>query len=221
MENLKTGILLQGRVSEWTRAIIDEYKINYPDSEIVLQTFSEDISDIPCKVIQSASPEPTYPFQSTINYQVKGCQEGLKNMNADIVMKCRSDFFVHSNEIFNIFLKENTRKKIMYSEFGLIKENLEYWIADFSQVAYIETLREFWNNMPFDDGKAWVDTETWLIRNYILKTKKDFRPWHEIKDEYFVPKGYHDVFQTEFEKFVKFKRYQDDLVNFTTLGMNS
>ena len=52
----------------------------------------------------------------------------------------------------------------------------------------------------------------WLIRNYILKNKKDKRPCYVIKDEYFFPKGYHEDFQIEFEKFVKFKHYQDDLL---------
>ena len=114
MTNSKTGILLQGRVSEWTRSIIKEYQINFPESEILLQTFSKDISDISCKVIQSKNPKPTSPFQGTTNFQVKGSQEGLKNMNADIVMKCRSDLFVHNSNIFEVFFKENTLEKIMY-----------------------------------------------------------------------------------------------------------
>lgn len=217
MSDLKTGILLQGRVSDWTRRIIEEYKINFPESEIVLQTFSEDISEIPCNVIQSTSPEPTYPFQSTINYQVKGCQEGLKNMNADVVMKCRSDFFVHNPDIFDVFLKENTREKIMYAEFDLKKEEQDYWIADFAQVSYLETLLEFWNNLPFDDGKANVDTEIWLAKNYVVKTKKDTRPWSSIKHKYFFPKGYHNIFQIEWEKIIKYKHYQDDLLYHSTL----
>jgi len=217
LSNLKTGILLQGRVSDWTRSIIEEYQINYPESEILLQTFSDDISNIPCNVVQSISPESTYPFQSTINYQVKGSQEGLKNMNADLIMKCRSDFFVHNPDIFNIFLGENTHEKIMYAEFDLKKEELDYWVADFSQVSYRETLLEFWNNMPFDDGRTNVDTEIWLVKNYVLKTKKNSRPWNSIKQDYFIPKGYHDVFQIEFEKFTKYKHYQDDLLHQSTL----
>ena len=168
MVDLKTGILLQGRVSNWTRYIIEEYQTNFPESEIILQTFSEDISDISCDVVQSVSPESTYPFQSTINYQVKGSQEGLKKMNADIVMKCRSDFFVHNPNIFDIFLNSNTLEKIMYAEFNLKKEDQEYWIADFCQISSRKTLLEFWNNTPFDDGKSHVDVEPWLIKNYIL-----------------------------------------------------
>lgn len=216
MSDLKTGILLQGRISDWTRSIIEEYQINFPESEILLQTFSDDISNIPCNVIQSISPEPTYPFQSTINFQIKGSQEGLRNMSADIIMKCRSDFFVHNPEIFNIFLEENIHGKIMYAEFNLKKEELGYWVADFSQVSYRDTLLEFWNSMPFDDGKVNVDTEIWLTKNYVLKTKNDSRPWNSIKSKYFIPKGYHEVFQIEFEKFVKYKRYQDDLLHHST-----
>jgi|TARA_B110000495_G_scaffold187744_1_gene187405 hypothetical protein len=217
LSDLKTGILLQGRVSDWTRYIIEEYQTNFPESEIILQTFSEDVSDISCDVVQSVSPESTYPFQSTINYQVKGSQEGLKKINADIVMKCRSDFFVHNPEIFNIFLKEETRDKIMYAEFGFKKEELEYWIADFSQVSYRKTLLEFWNNLPLDDGKGQVDTELWLVKNYVLKTKKDHGAWESIKQKYFIPKGYHDIFQIEWEKAVKLEYYQNDILRHSTL----
>lgn len=208
---------MQGRVSDWTRPIIKEYQINFPESEIILQTFSEDISNIPCNVIQSITPEPTYPFQSTTNFQVIGSQEGLKNMNADIIMKCRSDLFVHNPNIFNIFLEENMHEKIMYAEFDLKKEEQEYWIADFCQLSSRKTLLEFWNNMPLDDGKAKVDIEIWLTKNYVLKTKKDSRSWNSIKQEYFIPKGYHDVFEIEWEKVVKYKHYQDDLLRHSTL----
>ena len=212
MSKLTTGILLQGRISDWTKAIIEEYKMNFPESEILLQTFSDNISDIPCKVIQSKNPKPTSPYQSTINFQIIGSQEGLKNMNAEIIMKCRSDFFVHNSNIFEVFLKENMYEKIMYAEFGLKKEKQEYWISDFCQLSKKEVLLDFWENIDLDDGKYSVDTEMWLIRNYILKNKKDKRPWNVIKDEYFFPKGYHEDFRIEFEKFVKFKHYQDDLL---------
>jgi hypothetical protein len=217
LTNSKTGILLQGRVSEWTRSIIKEYQINFPESEILLQTFSKDISDISCKVIQSKNPKPTSPFQGTTNFQVKGSQEGLKNMNADVVMKCRSDLFVHNSNIFEIFFKENTLEKIMYAEFDLKKEEQEYWIADFIQLSSRKTLLEFWNNTPFDDGKAKIDIEPWLTRNYLLNTKKDSREWDSIKQEYFIPKGYHDVFEIEWEKVVKFKHYQEDLLRHSTI----
>lgn len=217
MTNSKTGILLQGRVSEWTKSIIKEYQINFPESEILLQTFSKDISDITCNVIQSTDPEPTSPFQGTTNFQVKGSQEGLKNMNADIVMKCRSDLFVHNSNIFEVFFNENKLEKIMYAEFDLKKEKQEYWIADFIQLSSRKTLLEFWNNTPFDDGKAKIDIEPWLTRNYLLNTKKDSREWNSIKSEYFIPKGYHDVFEIEWEKVVKFKHYQEDLLRHTTI----
>lgn len=216
MENLSTGILLQGRISDWTKEIIKEYQMNFPKSEIVLQTFSEDISNISCKVIQSISPKPTSPFNGTTNYQVKGSQEGLKNMESDIIMKCRSDFFVHNPNIFDIFFNLNALEKIMYAEFDLKKENQEYWIADFCQISSRNVLLEFWNNTPFDDGKSHIDVEPWLVKNYILNTKNDTRPWNSIKDEYFIAKNYHHDFQIEFEKFVKYDRYQDDLLLHST-----
>ena len=137
-------------------------------------------------------------------------------MNADIVMKCRSDLFVHNSNIFEIFLKENMYSKIMYAEFDLKKEKREYWISDFCQVSKKEVLLDFWNNIDLDDGKYLVDTEMWIIRNYILKNKKDKRSWNSIKDKYFFSKGYHDDFQIEFEKTVKFEYYQNDLLEHST-----
>ena len=45
MPDYKYGILLQGRVSLWTKDIITEYKTNFPDAHIVLSTWdTENVS---------------------------------------------------------------------------------------------------------------------------------------------------------------------------------
>jgi len=212
LKNIKTGILLQGKVSKWTMPIIEEFKSNFPDSEIILSTWdTEDITDIPCKIIQSPLPEYTSPYQSTKNFQIIGCRNGLKEFNADIILKGRSDQFIHNPEIFNIFLKEKSSDKIMYPHLGVRKGIKDYWIEDFCQISSRKTLLDFWNFMPFDDGKHEVAVEIYLTKNYVLKTKKDSRPWNSIKYEYFIPKGYHDVFQIEWEKIVNIEHYRETL----------
>ena len=80
-KELTTGILLQGNIRNWTIPVIEEYQQIFPNSEIVLSTWNnEDISKIPCRVIQSKIPEPTRPYTSSKNYQTIGCQNGLKIM---------------------------------------------------------------------------------------------------------------------------------------------
>ena len=85
MKEIKTGILLQGSVRSWTIPIIEEYQMNFPDAEIALSAWiNEDVTDIPCKVIQGKLPESTYPYNTSTNYQIIGCRNGLKEMSADI-----------------------------------------------------------------------------------------------------------------------------------------
>lgn len=212
MKNPKIGILLQGRVSKWTIPIIEEFKTNFPNSEIVLSTWhTENMDGIPCKVICDSPPEPTSPYRSTKNYQIIGCRNGLKEMNADIILKGRSDQFIHNPKIFDIFLEENSPDRIMYPHLGVRKGIKDYWIEDFCQISSRKTLLDFWNFMPFDDGKHEVAVEIYLTKNYVLKTKKDSRPWNSIKYEYFIPKDYHDVFQIEWEKIVNIEHYRETL----------
>lgn len=212
MKNLSTGILLQGDVRSWTVPIIEEYIKNFPESEILLATWkNEDVSKIPCNVVKETLPKPVTPFNSSKNFQIIGCRKGIKEINADIILKVRTDFFVHNPEIFHMFLEENSHEKIMYPHSGLIKEYREYWITDFCQLSSKETLLEYWDHMPLHDGKQIIAAEEFFTRNYILNTKKDTRPWREIHDEYFIKKRYHEDFQIEFHKYVNLRDYQDEL----------
>ena len=44
---MKSGILIQGSITEWTPHIINEYKENFPEAEILLSTWNnENIGDI-------------------------------------------------------------------------------------------------------------------------------------------------------------------------------
>ena len=62
MTKSKMGILLQGRVSEWLPSIIQEYKMNFPDTMILLSTWNnENIEGIDCEVVKTEPPKPTHP----------------------------------------------------------------------------------------------------------------------------------------------------------------
>lgn len=185
----------------------------FPESEIILSTWDyEDISNIPCKVVQSKIPEETHPYKSSKNYQIIGCRNGLKEMESEAILKVRSDIFVHNPNIFKIFFDENSENKIMYCYLGLMKEFRDYWINDFCQISSKRTLLNYWNSMPLHDGHDNLSAETYFTRNYVLHNKNDFRPWTETHDEYFIKKRYHEDFQIEFERFVTNNNYQDDLV---------
>lgn len=50
--NETIGILLQGKISDWTRDIIHEYHQNFPNAEILVSTWKdENIQNLPCNVI--------------------------------------------------------------------------------------------------------------------------------------------------------------------------
>lgn len=215
MNEIKTGILLQGRVSDWTIPIIEELQVNFPNSEIVLSTWtSYDVTGIPCKVIQSDLPKPTHPYKNTKDHQIIGCQNGLKEMKADIILRCRSDQFIHNPNIFKIFLAEKSNDKIMHGSLGVLNEiTRDYWISDFCQLSSRETLLDFWNSMPLFDGRYEIASEIYFTKNYVLKFKNDYRPWKITQKEYFISKDFNDDFQIEHEKAVKPGDYQESLVH--------
>ncbi len=208
-----TGILLQGNIRNWTRPIIGEYQQIFPDSEIVLSTWdNEDISNITCKVIQSEIPEETHPYKSSKNYQIIGCRNGLRIMKSDIILKIRTDMFIHNPNIFKIFLLENAQEKIMYPYSGFMKEFRDYWITDLCHLSSKKTLLNYWNLMPLHDGSTNEPVETFLTKNYVVNILKDNHPWNMTHDKYFIRKRYHEDFQIEFERYVYNKWYQDALL---------
>ena len=180
MTEHNVGILLQGIVNDWTKKIIDEYEQNFPDAHILLSTWNtENTKDICCDVIKLEPPNDP----SHINHQIIGVREGLKKINSEIIMKCRTDQFIHNKNIFNIFENGCSKNKIMIPNF-FTSSNVEYWASDFCQIGYRETLLEFWNSIQYFDGNWDPIPEIFLTANYIIKWKKDLRPWDEKIREY-------------------------------------
>ena len=213
LKETTTGILLQGDIRSWTIPIIEEHQQNFPDSEIVLSTWdNEDVSNIPCKVIQTNIPEATNPYKSSKNYQIIGSQSGLKAMKSDVILKTRTDMFIHNPNIFKIFLAENAEEKIMYPHSGLMKEFGDYWITDFCQLSSRKTLLNYWNLMPLHDGSNNEAVEKYLTRNYLLNILNDDGSWNLMHNKYFIRKRFHEDFQIEFEKYVYREYYQKALV---------
>lgn len=199
MTNNEFGVLLQGRVSSWTNDIINEYKKNFPNAEIVLSTWkNENVDGINCKVIQSEKPSPTYPHSSNINLQIIGSREGLKAMSSEVILKCRSDIFIHNKNIFKIFKEKCSSEKIMVPDIGSYP--FEYRISDFCLLGTKKVLSDFWNSLEFYDGSYAIAPETYLTKKYIVNFKKDKRPWKEIMRKYFYITDFHLDFQIEWEK---------------------
>ena len=199
MTNNEFGVLLQGKVSSWTNDIINEYKKNFPNAEIVFSTWkNENVDGINCKVIQSEKPSPTYPHSSNINLQIIGSPEGLKAMSSEVILKCRSDIFIHNKNIFKIFKEKCSSEKIMVPDIGSYP--FEYRISDFCLLGTKKVLSDFWNSLEFYDGSYAIAPETYLTKKYIVNFKKDKRPWKEIMRKYFYITDFHLDFQIEWEK---------------------
>ena len=199
MASNEFGILIQGRVSSWTNDIINEYKKNFPNAEIVFSTWKdEDVGRINCKVIQSEKPSPTHPHSSNINLQIIGSREGLKEMSSEVILKCRSDIFIHNKNIFKIFKEKCSAEKIMVPNIGSYP--FDYRISDFCLLGTKKVLFDFWNSLKLYDGSYRISPETYLARNYIVNVKKDKLPWKEIMHKYFHIIDFHLDFQIEWEK---------------------
>ena len=202
------GILLQGRVSSWTKDIVNEYKKNFPKSEILFSAWNtDDVSGINCEVIQSEKPPLTYPHVSNINFQIIGVQEGLRRMNSRIILKCRSDMFIHNKNIFNIFNNDCSPEKIMTPNVGSLP--VDYRISDHCLLGTKKVLDEFWNKIPLYDGSYPIAPETYFAKNYVINIKKDNHPWEEIMNKYFYIIDFHLDFQIEWEKMATRKSYAE------------
>ena len=180
------GILLQGKISEWTSDIIREYQVNFPRAQILVSTWqNENVDDVPCQVVKSKLPSRTFPYSNTVNHQIIGTKTGLENMNCDVILKCRTDQFIHNHNIFKIFTESCPKNKIMVPGIAEIED---YWVDDFCQIGKQEILHDYWDNLPYYDGSYPIANEVYLTKNFILKIKHDY-----IKD-------YDKDFQIEFEK---------------------
>ena len=206
---MSIGILIQGSITEWTSHVINEFTENFPDAEILLSTWNdEDVKDIECNIIQSEKPEKTFPHESNINFQIKGMKEGLKKIQADVVLKTKTNQFIHNHKIFEIFEKECKEDQIMTTGLNSWKDR-DYRITDFCQLARKKVLEEYWYNIPYYDGSYAIAPEVYLTKNYVVNFKKDTRPWNITIDEYFCLKNYCTDFDIEFEKFVDDEQKQE------------
>lgn len=207
MTKSEIGILLQGRVSNWLPNIIQEYKMNFPDANILLSTWdTENTTDVDCEIVRSEMPPPTPPHNSSTNFQIIGVKNGLKKLDAEIILKCRTDQFIHNKDIFRLYKENCPIEKIMVTDIGS-KINDEYRVSDFCQIARKKILESYWNEIPIKDGMYPISSEVYLTKNYVQNIKNDNRPWNEIYNKYFHYMDYNFDFQIEFEKLAYNEKY--------------
>jgi len=205
---------MQGLVNDDTRFIVSEYLELFPNIEIVLSTWtSEKTDDIPCKVIKSTPPKIMPPHTNSHNYQIVGTLAGLNSIDAEIILKCRTEQIIHNPNIFELFENECPTSKIMIPNLGTY-EVPEYRTSDFCQIATKKLLLEFWNSIPLHDGSFSIDGGTYFTKNFILNTKKDKNIWKNILYKYFFIKDFCFDFQIEWLKLNNSLQYQKNYYNF-------
>ena len=218
MMRKKIGIIVTGLVTDWTIGIINEYKINFPSAEILLVTWkSENITDIDCRTLQLERPtwlktsKPKSEWQFSTNIQVLQVTNGLQNLDCDVVMKCRSDQFIHNSNIFEIFTKKCHQEKIMIPRFQYDQD--EFQIVDYCMISTKKIMDDFWYNQPYYDGSYYTGVEEYIVKNYVKNFKKDSRNWKIVKDEYFFEQDWDRIFQIEWEKLAKNEIAQEKFKN--------
>ena len=120
-------------------------------------------------------------------------------MNADIIMKCRTDQVIHNKHIFELYNKSNSKDKIMIPNF-ITFDDIDYWASDICQISTRETLLEYWNSIDYFDGTCLPHIEIYLTTNYILHAKKYLSPWKEVLGKYFYVRDFVKDFQIEWLK---------------------
>ena len=193
------GVLLQGAITEWSEKIVKEYQENFPDAEILYSTWkTENVENISCKTLQLDQPK-NIPSSFHVNHAIIGALEGLKKMNADIIMKCRTDQVIHNKHIFELYNKSNSKDKIMIPNF-ITFDDIDYWASDICQISTRENLLEYWNSIDYFDGTCLPHIEIYLTTIYILHAKKDLSPWKEVLGKYFYVRDFVKDFQIEWLK---------------------
>ena len=211
--NKDIGIIITGLVTNSTKNIIEEYRIKFPFSKIVFVTWTtENIKDLNVDVLQIDKPswlkesKPESPFKFSLNIQILQVTKGLEKIDCDVVMRCRSDQFIHNSEIFNIYFEECSKEKIMIPKFQHDQD--EFQIVDYCMIATKQVMVDFWENQPYFDGSYYTTVEENIVKNYVKNFKKDDREWNIVKKEYFYEQDYDEIFQIEWEKLVMLDEYQ-------------
>ena len=148
---------MTGLVMNSTKNIIQEYKIKFPFAKILFVTWtSESVEEIDCEVLQIKKPtwlkqsEPNSPYQFPLNVQILQVTNGLEKIDCEIIMRCRSDQFIHNPKIFDIYFEKCGKEKIMIPKFQYQED--EFQIVDYCMIARKEIMERFWKNQPVFDG---------------------------------------------------------------------
>jgi len=87
----------------------------------------------------------------------------IKKNDADIILKFRSDQFIHNKQIFNIFEKFYPKNKIMITNYGTY-ESINFRASDFCKVPTKSVLLEYWNTLPLFHEMFAVEAGTHIIQ---------------------------------------------------------
>jgi hypothetical protein len=175
------GILLQGSRCIWTKDIILSYKNSMPNSIVMLSTWDdEDTSDLCdiCEIVKTKKPNGY-----NIHFQKTGSLEGLKRLNCQTILKCRTDQYIDAPYMFNMFRTKVRKSKILISNYTTL-ETMDYFASDFCQLAERDVLLNFWNSIDENVG-AVNHPEQHLTKCYILNYWKDRSAWKNALRRYF------------------------------------
>tara|TARA_Y100000817_G_scaffold314698_1_gene314646 strand:+ start:14966 stop:15652 length:687 start_codon:yes stop_codon:yes gene_type:complete len=209
------GIVIRGKIMNWTKDIVNEYQNNFPDTQIVVSTWTnENTSDINCDVIKTDEISMPSPHRSSINHQVTLAKNGLKKISSEIIMVCRSDQFIHNKNIFEIFKNKCPEKKILVSSFPAFVQGTPqdyrytYSINDMCQIGKSNLIHNFWDHVPEFDGSKSISVARTIVKNYVVTINKDDRDWAAAKNDYFYERDYYRDLKIEWQRPIEFTSYR-------------
>ena len=209
------GIVIRGKISDWTKDIVNEYKTNFPNAQIVVSTWSnENTDDINCDIIKTEEIRMPSPHRSSINHQVTLAKKGLEKISSDIIMVCRADQFIHNKNILEIYKNKCPKTKLLVSTFPAFLHGTPrdyrytYSMNDMCQIGVNKLLHDFWDHVPIFDGSKSISVARTIIRNYVVNVKNDKREWSIVKNDYFYERDYYRDFKIENSRPILFKNYR-------------
>lgn len=200
----KVDIFLQGKLFPYTNRIAEIYSQFEHVNNVIISTWKEHENDVLSKdpnVKYVFSDLPSYDGIGWRNYQIVGCQEGLKKVETDFSIKMRTDQLYDENS-FNVmydFYQQYKTPKIRFEDDSQKPLNTICVAGGYTTFPFHPREHIFWGNsqdlqVMFDIP---LDDQPWDGNNLTIDYTKVTRP------ETYICQWYYAKFNSKIYEYIK------------------
>ena len=158
--------VFQGPILEITRSCVKKTKITYPESQIVLSTYTKpDFNDCYDRliIVSDPGPQPSYRNKSgenNINRQLATARAGLATVETPYAVKIRTDCYMEKSGLLDVYLESNQddiSRLLAISYFTLPPSSIEgltFHISAWFLFGRTESLMQYFETDPQDNVDA-------------------------------------------------------------------